>query len=94
MAENDWAGWALHTKALGSRVQLVGDDVFVTNTVILKRGIADGVANAILIKPNQIGNPDRNAGGRRHGGRRRLRRRCISPVRRNRGLDDCRYRSR
>jgi enolase len=55
MAENDWAGWALHTKALGSRVQLVGDDVFVTNTVILKRGIADGVANAILIKPNQIG---------------------------------------
>ncbi|MDH4023402.1 MAG: phosphopyruvate hydratase, partial [Gammaproteobacteria bacterium] len=55
MAENDWAGWALHTKALGSRVQLVGDDVFVTNTVILKRGITDGVANAILIKPNQIG---------------------------------------
>ena len=55
MAEDDWAGWALHTKALGSRIQLVGDDVFVTNTAILKRGIADGIANAILIKPNQIG---------------------------------------
>ncbi|TFG87935.1 MAG: phosphopyruvate hydratase [Chromatiales bacterium] len=55
MAEDDWAGWALHTKALGSRVQLVGDDVFVTNTAILGRGIADGIANAILIKPNQIG---------------------------------------
>jgi len=55
MAEDDWAGWALLTKALGSRVQLVGDDLFVTNTSILSRGIADGIANAILIKPNQIG---------------------------------------
>jgi len=55
MAEDDWAGWALLTQALGSRVQLVGDDVFVTNTEILGRGIADGIANAILIKPNQIG---------------------------------------
>jgi enolase len=55
MAEDDWAGWALLTKALGSRVQLVGDDVFVTNTEILSRGINDGIANAILIKPNQIG---------------------------------------
>jgi enolase len=55
MAEDDWAGWALLTKALGSRVQLVGDDLFVTNTSILSQGIADGVANAILIKPNQIG---------------------------------------
>ncbi|MEO7387339.1 MAG: phosphopyruvate hydratase [Gammaproteobacteria bacterium] len=55
MAEDDWDGWALLTKALGSRVQLVGDDLFVTNTSILSRGIADGIANAILIKPNQIG---------------------------------------
>jgi enolase len=55
MAEDDWAGWALLTKALGSRVQLVGDDLFVTNTAILSRGIADRIANAILIKPNQIG---------------------------------------
>jgi enolase len=55
MAEDDWAGWALLTKALGSRVQLVGDDLFVTNTSILSRGIAEGIANAILVKPNQIG---------------------------------------
>jgi len=55
MAEDDWTGWALLTKALGSRIQLVGDDLFVTNTSILSRGIADGIANAILIKPNQIG---------------------------------------
>lgn len=55
MAEDDWAGWALLTQALGPRVQLVGDDLFVTNTAILGRGIADGIANAILIKPNQIG---------------------------------------
>jgi enolase len=55
MAEDDWSGWALLTKALGSRVQLVGDDLFVTNTSILSRGIAEGIANAILIKPNQIG---------------------------------------
>ena len=55
MAEDDWAGWALLTAALGTRVQLVGDDLFVTNTSILARGIADGIANAILIKPNQIG---------------------------------------
>jgi enolase len=55
MAEDDWAGWALLTKALGTRVQLVGDDLFVTNTSILSRGIAEGIANAILIKPNQIG---------------------------------------
>jgi enolase 1/2/3 len=55
MAENDWDGWALLTRRLGSRLQLVGDDVFVTNTRILARGIAEKIANAILIKPNQIG---------------------------------------
>jgi len=55
MAESDWAGWAGLTQRLGRKVQLVGDDVFVTNTEILSRGIAEGVANAILIKPNQIG---------------------------------------
>ena len=53
--ENDWEGWALLTKTLGSRVQLVGDDLFVTNTQRLKTGIEKGVANAILIKVNQIG---------------------------------------
>jgi enolase len=55
MSENDWDGWALLTQRLGKRVQLVGDDLFVTNTKILKEGIAKHIANAILIKPNQIG---------------------------------------
>lgn len=55
MAENDWKGWAMLTEALGEKVQLVGDDIFVTNTEILARGIEEGVANSILIKVNQIG---------------------------------------
>jgi len=55
LAEGDWAGWKRLTERLGDRVQLVGDDLFVTNTAILKRGIDEGVANAILIKLNQIG---------------------------------------
>ncbi len=55
MAEDDWRGWSMLTQALGGRVQLVGDDLFVTNPERLKRGIAEGVANAILIKVNQIG---------------------------------------
>ncbi len=54
-AEDDWEGWALLTGKIGARVQLVGDDLFVTNTKILSRGIRDGIANSILIKPNQIG---------------------------------------
>jgi enolase len=54
-AEGDWKGWKLLTEALGDKVQLVGDDLFVTNTKILAEGIAKGVGNAILIKPNQIG---------------------------------------
>ena len=55
MAENDWDGWKLLTERLGSRVQIVGDDLFVTNTKILKEGIDKGIANSILIKINQIG---------------------------------------
>jgi enolase len=55
LAEDDWAGWARLTEALGSRVQLVGDDLFCTNVERLARGIEEGVANAILIKVNQIG---------------------------------------
>ncbi len=55
MAEDDWRGWAALTSALGSRIQLVGDDLFVTSTARLKQGIAQRVANAILVKPNQIG---------------------------------------
>jgi len=55
MSEADWDGWSLLTRRLGRKVQLVGDDIFVTNTKILREGIARGVANSILIKPNQIG---------------------------------------
>ncbi len=55
MAEEDWEGWKLLTEKLGDKVQLVGDDLFVTNKKLLKKGIELGVANAILIKPNQIG---------------------------------------
>ncbi|MBI4266305.1 MAG: phosphopyruvate hydratase [Acidobacteria bacterium] len=55
VAEGDWDGWKALTRALGDRVQIVGDDVFVTNPEILRKGIADGVANALLVKLNQIG---------------------------------------
>ena len=55
MSEADWAGWSHLTSELGNKVQLVGDDLFVTNTKILSEGIARGIANSILIKPNQIG---------------------------------------
>ena len=55
MDEGDWEGWKLLTEAVGDKVQLVGDDLFVTNTSILQRGINENIANSILIKPNQIG---------------------------------------
>jgi enolase len=55
MAEDDWKGWQLMTTTLGGKIQLVGDDIFVTNCVRLKQGIEQGVANSILIKVNQIG---------------------------------------
>jgi enolase len=55
LAEDDWAGWATLTAQLGDRVQLVGDDIFVTNPEILRRGIAEKVGNALLVKLNQIG---------------------------------------
>ncbi|MHB9053641.1 MAG: phosphopyruvate hydratase [Thermoleophilia bacterium] len=55
LAEGDWGGWSLLTERLGDKIQLVGDDIFVTNIEIFKRGVERGVANAILIKPNQIG---------------------------------------
>ena len=55
MAEDDWDGWSILTKRLGQRIQLVGDDLFVTNPAIIKRGIEEGVANSVLIKVNQIG---------------------------------------
>ena len=55
MAEEDWDGWALMTEKLGKRIQLVGDDLFVTNSSLLQKGIDRGVANSILVKLNQIG---------------------------------------
>ncbi len=55
MAENDWKGWKLLTDTIGAKTQLVGDDLFVTNTEFLKKGIVEGVANSILVKVNQIG---------------------------------------
>jgi enolase len=53
--ENDWAGWKKLTDAIGDRVQLVGDDLFVTNVEFLRKGIDQGIANSILVKVNQIG---------------------------------------
>jgi enolase len=71
LAENDWDGWALLTKELGGRIQLVGDDIFVTNISIFQEGIEKGIANSILIKLNQIGTVsetlDAIALGRRNG---------------------------
>ena len=55
LAEDDWKGWQMMTKELGDRVQIVGDDLFVTNTKRLARGIKENVANSILVKVNQIG---------------------------------------
>jgi enolase len=55
MHEDDWAGWKIHTDLVGDKVQLVGDDLFVTNVKRLGRGIDEGIANSILIKVNQIG---------------------------------------
>jgi enolase len=55
LAEDDWAGWKLATEELGNTTQLVGDDLFVTNTKRLSRGISEGIANSILVKVNQIG---------------------------------------
>ncbi|MDP3300541.1 MAG: phosphopyruvate hydratase [Sulfuricurvum sp.] len=55
LSEDDWAGWKILTEKLGSKIQLVGDDLFVTNANILAEGISKGIANSILIKPNQIG---------------------------------------
>ena len=55
LSEDDWNGWATMTVRLGKRVQIVGDDIFVTNKKIIKRGIEEGIANSVLIKLNQIG---------------------------------------
>ena len=87
-AEDDWDGWKLITERLGDKIQLVGDDLFVTNTKRLQRGIDDGVANSILIKVNQIGTLDRNDRGHRVGPSQRLLGRHQPSQRRDRRLDD------
>ena len=88
MDEEDWEGWKTLTERLGSRVQLVGDDLFVTNTRRLRRGIEAGVGNSILIKVNQIGTLTRDARGDRDGARGRLHRGDEPPLGRDRGCDD------
>ena len=92
LAEGDWPGWKRLTAALGARVQLVGDDVFVTNPAILRQGIDEGIGNALLVKLNQIGIGHRDAGRRRDGAPGRLRQRDLAPVGRDRGHDDRRPR--
>ena len=87
VAEDDWDAWKTLTERLGSRVQLVGDDVFVTNPVRLQRGIDAGVANSILIKVNQIGTLTETLGDRPCP-RERLLGRHVAPLRRDRGRDD------
>ncbi len=92
MSEGDWDGWAVLTQKLGRNVQLVGDDVFVTNTKIFAQGIAKKIANAILIKPNQIGTLTRNTGRNRHGSEGQIRGDRVPPLGRNRGCDHRRHR--
>ena len=67
LSEDDWDGWKSITTELGQRVQLVGDDLFVTNPARLARGISEGTANALLVKVNQIGTLNRNSRCRSYG---------------------------
>ena len=92
MDEEDWDGWKGLTQLLGDKVQLVGDDLFVTNTERLKRGIDPGVANSILIKVNQIGTLSETLARDRDGARGRLHRGHVAPLGRDRGHDDRRPR--
>ena len=92
--ENAWDDWRRLTDALGDRVQLVGDDLFVTNVDFLRRGIEEGVANAILVKVNQIGTLTETARRDRARARRGLRDRDLPPFGRDRGHDDRRPRGR
>ncbi len=94
MDEEDWDGWKLLTERLGERVQLVGDDLFVTNPERLRRGIELGVGNSILVKVNQIGTLTRDAGGDPDGPRGWLHGGHLPPLGRDRGHDDRRPRRR
>ena len=91
MAENDWDGWKLLTDQLGKKVQLVGDDLFVTNTKILREGIQKGVANSILIKINQIGTLTETFAAIEMAKRAGYTA-VVAPFGRNRGLDHRRHR--
>ena len=92
LGEKDWAGWADLTKALGSKVQLVGDDIFVTNPKILAEGIQKGIANSILIKVNQIGTLTETLDCMALAVARRLHLHGEPPLGRDRGHDDRRPR--
>ena len=94
LGEEDWSGWASLTERLGDRCQLVGDDLFVTNTSFLRRGIDEGVANAILVKVNQIGTLTETLDAVELAHRKRLSRRHVAPLGRDRGHDDRRSRGR
>ena len=87
-------GWKLLTKELGDTVQLVGDDVFVTNPEILKRGIAEGVGNALLVKVNQIGTMTETLEAMAMARDANYATRGLAPVGRDRRRDDCRSRRR
>ncbi len=94
MAEQDWTGWKLLTEKIGARCQLVGDDIFVTNTEILSRGIKEGVCNSILIKVNQIGSLSETLAAVDMAHRAGYSRGHVAPFRRDRGLDHRRPRGR
>ncbi len=93
-AEDDWEGWAALTARLGSRVQIVGDDLFVTNSGRLRRGIAEASANSILVKVNQIGTLTETLETMETGPSRRLHHGDEPPLRRDRGCDHRRSRGR
>ena len=94
MSEDDWDGWRVLTERLGKSVQLVGDDLFVTNVARLKQGIDQGIANAILVKVNQIGTLSETLDAVRHGARRGLCRGDVASLGRDRGCHHCRSRGR
>lgn len=90
LAEEDWNGWKLLTERLGKKIQLVGDDLFVTNTQRLSKGISMGVANSILIKLNQIGTLTETLDAIEMAKKSRLHSCCVSPLRRDRRFYNCR----
>ncbi len=88
-SEDDWDGWKMLTDRCGERIQLVGDDLFVTNTTRLQRGIDEGIANSILIKVNQIGTLTETIPGHPAGSPQRLHQYCQPSQRRNGRFHDC-----